>query len=344
MTWAAFADDDTTFVSATHSPTEQRKTEQSDQHGAHRPTAMTQKTQDSGLPPSPSLGVRFIADVNPCQSLFAVQDRATGRVFDVPESFSPPGGAVIFYKGVLTVISLFLLVFGWYEAADHVYLALPEHWAVAFSTAYSVLSLGNSILSSRVAQPEQTAYMRIRLTWFLAEVASHFGGLVTILFWWKVFDMNDVDLLALATHGPLALCIWIDAIWVNRIPFRWTHWYCFILPIESLWVIWSVLFHNSTLYDRVDTKGDYILFEWVDWTDDWQAASKNAAIGLLGIGSGVFLFLWLLSIYHIPCCLAGKPTAWKDKRKYIDSFKDFPDPRPTVEDVEEGSIFAKWLR
>jgi hypothetical protein len=298
---------------------------------------------------------RFLAELNPCQPQFAVQDRATGRVFDIPESFSPPPGlwTVLLFKVATTTLALFVLIYGWIDGPDMFYLAMASHWGVLFSSLYFLCSLLNTILESRTPQPAETAGWRIRAAWVLAEIASHSGGIIIANYCYMLYEQdNKFAILNVATSGGLALLVWIDVLFVNRIPFRWVHWLYYVLPEESLWVIWSVL--HALVFDLgnpysdgssgdPDTNDD-LLYEFLDWEGDWERSAILSAIALFGLGPVIFLILWWISIYQFPClsCFCSDGRRCNDKRKYLDSFKDHLDPRPTVNDVEEGSVFAKW--
>ena len=135
--------------------------------------------------------------------------------------------------------------------------------------------------------------------------------------------------------------VWMDAFWINRIPFRWSHWFCYVLPVEALWVGWSAL-HSFVLENELgnpyDSEDD-ALYEFLDWKNDWEEASITAAVALFGVGPILFAILWWVSVFQLPCFTCD----WSDKRIYLDSFRDRPDPRPTVNDVETGSIFAPSL-
>jgi hypothetical protein len=192
----------------------------------------------------------------------------------------------------------------------------------------------------------------MRITWILAEIASHTQGMALVLVWYQFYtkiqrgDINwDVDeYFRLITNGGLvAILVWIDAMGINRIPFRWMHWWCYVFPLESLWIGWSALYSlvlEDVLGNPYNGEDEGAMFEFLDWSEDWKEASIYGVVGLFGVGPVVFCFLWWISIYLLPCFTCS----WRDQRKYLDSFLDHPDPRPTVNDIEEGSVFSvtRW--
>jgi hypothetical protein len=307
---------------------------------------------------------RFEAELNPCQTHFHVTDRATGRDFDIPESFAPKHPTTMYYwmivlfKGFGTAASIGTLVGGWLDLEydrnannnnnrkNNFYLAYAEHWGVVFCSIYFLLSLWNMIWAERT--PQQVT-CRICVTWVMAQMAAHWEALVTVSYWYFLHDWennptDDLGILSLVVHGLLALLVWIDIFYVNRIPFRWMHWVVYIVPSQLLWVLWSFLQAFVGDLGNPDTNGNGdsqingdLIYQDIDWKGDWHGSTISVVILIFAVGPVLFLILWLFSIYQWPCICR------KDRRKYVDSFRDDMTPMgPTVNDVEEGSIFQKW--
>jgi hypothetical protein len=262
---------------------------------------------------------------------------------DVPESFAPASCKAFLWKVAAAALAISTLTYGFIDEDASFYMAYLTNWALAMSCCYFVMSILNTVLASRTPQPDHTVGWRIMLTWILFTIAAHTEVVVVILYWPLIYDdTSDLDYVNIMSHGGVLLLVLIDGFFVNRIPMRWMHWYGMVLPFDALYIIWSVI-HSYTDIGNPDnqdndptTNDDAIYQDVLEWQDDWRKALFWSVMTMFVLGPAVFLFLWLVSFYGWPLCCG------KDKRKYIDSFRDETDDRPTVNDVEEGSIFAKW--
>lgn len=361
MTWEAF-DDDFLSVPATKSrmtvAQESATMDPTDRASDTSPEESGQR----GCCASDSCCGRWITELTK-RPHFQTKDPSTGRVFDIPESFAPDATfATVFWKLLLITMIIGFVLYDWIVEGPQdqpaFYLALPTHWSFLFCALYSVFSLCNTLWAFRTPQPGEKVGWRIAITWVLSEIALHSVTLIAVARFIDAFvphskdharSMDIQDNQSMIAAVVLSMMVAFDAVVVNRIPFRWLHWYFYVLPVESLWVVWSVLhqvvFDLGNPYNK--DPDDSTLFNHVDWKDEPIESFLYCVAVLLGAGYVIFGVLWWISIYQLPCCsclIGAGACNWKDKRQYVDSFKDKPDERPTVEDVEEGTIFARWLR
>jgi hypothetical protein len=289
----------------------------------------------------PQVGSHFRSEINPCQTWFHVQDPVNGRVLDIPETFAPASGYAFLWKASFLSMCVFTLIWCMMHTADpKFYFAYFTNWGLLWCNLYAFMSVLNTVLASRTGQPaaDKSVGCRIRLTWILLTAATHNSAMASILFWPLVFDPDkDLKYATIAPHGVLILLAMVDGFYVNRIPLRWMHYFGVALPIDLLFTLWSYIhavleIGNPDNNDNDPTTNDDALYPNVlEWNHDWQTALVWAVAAMFIIGPVVFGLLWLLSTG----CFC------KDTRRYVDDV-DPTDDRPTVYDVEEGSVFAKW--
>lgn len=290
----------------------------------------------------PSCGKRFCAEINPCQSWFHVTDPVNGRVLDIPESFAPASCYVFFWKLLYCTACIGSMVWAMIDSSPYFYFAYLTNWGVLWCCLYSIFSVLNTVMASRTGQPapDKAVGTRIRMTWIFFTLAVHFSAVATLLFWPLIYDPGTTDLqyTTVAPHGVLLALTIMDGFYFNRIPLRWMHYIGVVLPVDILYLIWSVI-HSALDIGNPDnndtdptTNDDAIYVGVLEWNDDWQTALIWSVIAMFVVGPLIFLVLWIIST---GCCCR------KDIRKYVDTV-DPEDDRPTVYDVEEGSVFAKW--
>lgn len=358
MTWEAF-DDDFLSVPATKS---RLSVVEETADPTDRVSDTSPPDEPGGCIPPDSCCCRMFIELTR-RPHFQTKDPATGRVLDISQSFAPDATfATVFWKLLLITMIIGYMVYDWIvEAPDPAfYLALPTHWAFLFCAVYAVGSLCNTLWAFRTPQPDERVGWRIACTWVLAELALHSVTLMAVVRCIDAFvphphdhgtfeDMHENQNTMAAV--ALTCLVALDVFAINRIPFRWLHWFFYVLPIESLWVLWSVL-HQLVLdvgnpYN--EDPQDETLFHHVDWKQEPIESTIYCVAVLVGAGFVIFGILWWISIYQLPCCscFINKGAGvcnWKDKRHYVDSFQDKPDERPRVDDVEEGTLFNRWRR
>jgi len=304
--------------------------------------------------PKPNCCRRLMTELNPCQPWFAVQDRATERKFDIPESFSPATCLAFVWKVAATGLTIGTLVYNIVVNANpEFYFAYMTNWALLVSVLYLSISLWNTVAASRTSQPPDRAGCRIRTTWVLYELSMHLQLVVTIVFWALIYEpgVTALNFVSIVPHGVIAFVVLVDGNFVNRIPVRWTHWYGFVMPVEVLYVVWTVIhalatdIGNPNRSDNDPDTNDDSIYKPLSWNDNWQRSLILSVIVVFGVGPVLYYAMWLVSLYHVPC------ACWKDRRRYVDSYRDEDEAaaaagagqnRATVNDIEEGSIFGRW--
>jgi hypothetical protein len=294
---------------------------------------------------------RFCSEINPCQSSwFHVKDPVNGRIIDIPESFAPATCYALLYKLFYCTLCVGTIVYTMiqYEYNKGFYFAFLTYWGAIFCCFYSILSLLNTIFASRTGQPnpDGTVSCRIRTTWILFALGAQTSFVTMILFWALQFDpTGTITYSTIVPHGVLFLFTVIDGIYVNRIPLRLMHWYGFILPFDIAYMVWTLIQSffeiENPISDTDPTTNDDAIYAGVlEWSNDWTTALFWSLISVFVIGPILYILLWTMSFGNF-CCLRCGSKATTDSRKYIDSVDPY-DTRPTVADVEEGSIFAGW--
>ena len=281
---------------------------------------------------------RFKSELNPCSPWFTVSDEAMGRSLDVSESFAPASCYAFVWKLACTAIAI--LTLAWQFVDDYAYFVLAyfTNWGVTFVCIYFIFNVLNTVCASRTLQPTTNASVgcRIRITWLMYAIGVHSTAGATLFYWVFLFDPSDPDwtFTNMSAHGGLLLLMVIDGMFVNRIPLRWQHWYA-VLLVDIAYVGWTLIHAyldvgNPYLEDNDPATNDDAIYDVVEWKDDFQSALIYSCINCFVLSPIIYILLWCLS----------NGVCW-DRRKFVDAV-DLQDQRPTVDDVEEGSIFAKW--
>ena len=297
-------------------------------------------------------GRRFCSEINPCQGRwFHVKDPVNGRIIDIPESFAPASCNALLYKLFYCALCVGTIVYTIieYEYNKGFYFAYLTYWGAIFCCFYSILSLFNTVFASRTGQPspDGTVSCRIRTTWVLFALAAQTSFVTMILFWALQFDPNDTIVYStIVPHGVLFLFTVIDGMYVNRIPLRLMHWYGFLLPFDIAYIVWTLIqsffeIDNPDFDTDPITNDDAIYPGVIEWSNDWTTALFWSLITVFVIGPLLYIVLWTMSFGNLCCLRCGSKATGTDSRKYVDSVDPY-DTRPTVADVEEGSIFAGW--
>jgi hypothetical protein len=294
---------------------------------------------------------RFRSEINPCRgNWFHVKDPVNGRIIDIPESFAPPSCRALLYKLFYCTLCVGTIVYTIidYDYNKGFYFAYLTYCGAIFCCFYSMLSLFNTVFASRTGQPrpDATVSCRIRTTWILFALSAQTSFVTMILFWALQFDPADsVTYSTVVPHGVLFIFTVIDGLYVNRIPLRLMHWFGFILPFDIAYMVWTIIQSffdvENPAHDNDPTTNDDAIYAGVlEWSNDWTTALFWSLITVFVIGPLLYILLWTMSFGNVCCVRCGSKTA-ADSRRYIDSIDPY-DTRPTVADVEEGSIFAGW--
>ena len=296
-------------------------------------------------------GQRFCSEIHPCRNnWFQVKDPVNGRIIDIPESFAPASCRALWYKLFYCTLCVGTIVYTIieYDYNKGFYFAYLTYWGAIFCCGYSILSLFNTVFASRTGQPgpDGTVSCRIRTTWILFALSAQTSFVTMILFWALQFDPADAVIYStIVPHGVLFIFTVIDGLYVNRIPLRLMHWYGFILPFDIAYITWTIIQSffdiENPAYDTDPTTNDDAIYAGVlEWSNDWTTALFWSLITIFVIGPLLYILLWTMSFGNF-CCVRCGSKGTTDSRKYVDSVDPY-DTRPTVADVEEGSIFAGW--
>ena len=294
---------------------------------------------------------RFCSEINPCRgNWFQVKDPVNGRIIDIPESFAPASCRALLYKLFYSTLCIGTIVYTIidYDYNKGFYFAYLTYWGALFCGFYSLLSLFNTVFASRTGQPSPDGKVscRIRTTWILFALGAQTSFVTMILFWALQFDPADsITYTTIVPHGVLFFFTVIDGIYVNRIPLRLMHWFGFILPFDIAYITWSIVQSffkiENPIYDTDPTTNDDAIYaDVIEWSNDWTTALFWSLITVFVIGPSLYILLWTMSFGNFCCARCGSKKS-TDSRRYIDSVDPY-DTRPTVADVEEGSIFAGW--
>jgi hypothetical protein len=232
------------------------------------------------------------------------------------------------------------------SAFPYFFLAYLTNWNQVIAVVYFLFSIANTVLAAWTPQPPDKIPIcsRIRWTWIFYEIALHSEILVMILFWSLVYKPgSSLSFQTVAPHCATAAAVWLDGTFVNRIPLRLMHWYGIILPWDCLMVLWLFIQQfsgvgnpNDQDYDGIPATTDDTIYRSIDWKDDALKSGILCLVVVLAIGPALWMFLWWISLYSIPCLCRS------DRRIYTDTVDEKDRVRPTVSDVEEGSLFATW--
>lgn len=275
-----------------------------------------------------------------CQPWFHATEPVNQRAISVPESFAPNTWLAFLFKCMVAGIAGGTFAYRFFATDNPEFqMAYMTMWGVLCCVLYLMLSALNTVFSERTGQPQPSASIRIRTTWVLFELGVHLSVLASVGFFLFLFDDDIPSPLAyltyfdLSTHVGIALVVLVDGLWINRIPFRFQHYFGIILPVEVLYVVWTYI-HTLAKVGNPDADGASSIYPNIlEWTgEEWPKTLILAAIIVFGVGPLSFVVLWSIS-NGLFCC--------RDIRRYEDDI-DETDNRPTVHDVEEGSIFGRW--
>ena len=284
---------------------------------------------------------RFRADLRPCQSYWSVQDQ-NGYKIDVQESFCTNTPFSLLMKVLALGVSAATLALGIEAFSLRFFTAYLTYVSLCFATLYQLMDLFNALRGAQ--QPPALITGRIRWTWILFLIACHAELVVTVFWWATIYDGGMPKVRSVLAHGGVAFFVFVNGFFVNRIPIRWYHWYGIIQPFNLCYIGWTVIhayldIGNPNTSDNDPETNDDLIYDAVDWEGDLTGTIIVIAILYFGLSPLSFTLMWLASLKKYILC-------GPEKRVYIDkeSNEIKGDERPTVNDVEEGSIFSfsKW--
>ena len=139
------------------------------------------------------------------------------------------------------------------------------------------------------------------MTWVLFTIAVHTEVMITLLYWTVLFS-GELYLVSVLSHGIVAALVLADGLFVNAIPIRLRHWFEFIMPVDLLYIIWSVL-HSSLVFnlgnpdnqDEDPETNDDLIYTVLDWGQEAAQTGVLAVLIVLVLSPVVYLLLWGIS-------------------------------------------------
>jgi len=274
--------------------------------------------------PPPPHGVyhALCTEASPCQEWFSVQDPLNQRIIDIPASFAPGSACILCCKVVLTLLATACLALGvWIAEEKAFFFAYLTNLSLILSVLYLWTSLYLTYTAYRVTQPSIAARGTVALSWILFEGGVHAQVVASILWWtFVVGSMRELTMAVwewhtvygLASHGGVALLCLVDGLMLNRIPVRLTHWWGVSLPVDLLYLLWTLVHHYADIGNPTsgDDSVNDAIYTVLNWNDPVPTGLLAAGI-LFVIGPLVYLLLWTLSAYHFWCCCQGV------RRRYV---------------------------
>jgi hypothetical protein len=312
---------------------------------------------------------RCCTELHCCRPWFDATEPVNHRTLDVAKSF---GGlshsyCTMVWKCLLCGLCVGTLTHESLQTSHPAFQwAYLTQWAIFASTLYSVLSVLNTILV--LAKTKKTndaktttttiASWRIRFTWVLFELAVHLGAIVAVLYAYELFDpalhlahlelgnaattttTTKIEYRPVATHGGLYLFVLFDGFCVNRIPLRWMHYLGILLPLETLYALWTYLHYvaqignphvndNNDVDEGHDNNNDDAIYpgilQWDGTTSFWSEPLVYNVMVVFVVGPVLFGLCW---------GTANGNLVGRDRRHYLTDFG--PDHDNDDEDEEEG--------
>jgi hypothetical protein len=220
---------------------------------------------------------------------------------------------IISWKVLLFATTTLTIVLGCLNVARPAfYLAYLTHWSMTFCGLYVTINLINCLCFNSIQQPssDDTVPVQIKITWFLFQLASHTAAGAAFVFW-PIRHLMGMPLSynIIMNHGGIVSLVLFDGLYINRIPYRIMHWYTMVLPIQLLYVVWSLIhdlvtdignpdrYHPDDPYSNDDALYPSVL-EWN--TPKWPVALITSFSIIFVLGPAILLGFWYISIYPLP--------------------------------------------
>jgi hypothetical protein len=257
---------------------------------------------------------------------------------------------IILWKVLLFCTTINTIVLGVLNVSrPSFYLAYLTHWSMTFCGLYVTVNLFNCYYYNTIQQPSTTDTANtnvpflIKVTWFLFQLASHTAAGAAFVFW-PIRNVMDMPLSynLVMNHGGIVTLVLLDGMYVNRIPYRIVHWYTMIVPIQILYVVWSLIhdfltdignpdrYHPDDPFSNDDALYPVVL-EWS--TEKWRIALLTSCSILFLLSPGIVLGFWYLSIYPLPLSENFGNVSYTRLRYYSCSHNDhdmIPNPQGAI--------------
>ena len=235
-----------------------------------------------------------------------VDGHSIDRVIDIPASFSPMGVITQLAKTVTMGTGIFTLYWGLGRDLRVFWLAYLTHWALTFAILYLLLSFLNSFISVTQPPPLQTQVgFRVKLTWILFTIACNLQIVVTVAYWFVIYDGTTMSSYSILSHGVVAVMVLIDGFIINTIPVRLRHWIEFVFPIGLLYLIWSFVHYklsigNPDYYDEDPDTNDDLIYGVLNWGEEPQPTQALivSAMILFVLSPLSQILMWFISNFR----------------------------------------------
>jgi hypothetical protein len=251
--------------------------------------------------PSDTYCSRFSDDITgscACRPSFRAVDGS--RTIDIPASFSPKSWLAIAGKMANLGIAGFTLYLGVGTDPRAFWLAYLTNWNVTISSLYLLLSFINSFVS--VASPSvghTIVSYRVKITWILLTLSANIGILVTIAFWFMIYD-GVMDIATVFPHGILTAAVLLDGLVINAVPIRLRHYLEFVVPFAMTYMLWSYLHSTSDIgnpdYEDEDQEtNDDLIYTVLDWKTNPGMTTVVAGVLIFVLSPILQVLLWMIS-------------------------------------------------
>ena len=149
-------------------------------------------------------------------------------------------------------------------------------------------------------QPQPQPSFLIRLVWALYSVAAPSSFVVTVMYWFLVYDSeaDSITYLNVMKHGISGLLVVIDGGLLSTVvPVRLKH-VAFFEAYSIVYLCWNYL-HSELDIGNGSNAGE-ALYDIMNWVENPKAAATLSAIILLIVCPFAFVLVWALSLTSLP--------------------------------------------
>lgn len=272
---------------------------------------------------------------------FSTQDAQTKRNIDVARSFAPQGATTIAAKALIFAAIVGTYIY-YFTETDHpqVSLAFLTLWGYTTVVLYVTSSLLNSLWGTEGLKDASS--LRVRTSWVLFELGLHLTTLASFGYYAFLFDpATDWEYLNIALHGGAFPLLLIDGLLINRIPFRMMHYIGFIIPVELMYIVWTLIHSRTEIGNPGNPNSDALYPGSLEWTEDlWVKTLILTALLMFVVGPIAAVGWWAL--VNGKCCCRDVCRYEEDSSDTTsDSVAKVGTSSDTTENkVSQGDVFA----
>jgi len=169
--------------------------------------------------------------------------------------------------------------------------------------------------------------------------------MAAFLWWLTVYDPVETQFkfYNVSAHGVVCFLALIDGLVLNRIPLRLFHWWGFILPVQILYLIWTIVhwqlnIGNPNEQDEDPTTNDDAIYSVLAWDGNaWVSATVVSILVVFAGGPLVYLYMWCLARFPYGCCTSGTRLYYLG----ADNRSAAAKRRAAQHDIEDGSRYNR---